>query len=84
MEGKENGDRPPTVFGLKVALGQTIPGTNNIGDAALQRGIIWPTLEVRVHTLTMHCCVGTGGSGGSMNRGPEFLGPPSSGATEKF
>jgi len=33
--------------------------------------------------------VGTGGSGGSMNRGPrapgpQDLGPPSSGATEKF
>ena len=27
--------------------------------------------------------VGTGGSGGSMNRAPELLGPPSSGATEK-
>jgi len=28
--------------------------------------------------------VGIGGSGGSMNRGPELLGPPSSGATEKI
>jgi len=28
--------------------------------------------------------VGTGVSGGSMNRGPELLGPPSSGASEKF
>ena len=28
--------------------------------------------------------VGTGGSGGSMNRGPELLEPPSSGATEKL
>ena len=28
--------------------------------------------------------VGTGGSGGSMNRGPRAPGPPSSGATEKF
>jgi len=27
---------------------------------------------------------GTGGSGGSMNRGPELLGPPSGGATETF
>jgi len=27
---------------------------------------------------------GSGGSGGSMNRGPELLGPPSSGATENF
>ena len=28
--------------------------------------------------------VGTGGSGGSMNRVPELLGPPSSGTTEIF
>ena len=28
--------------------------------------------------------VGTGGSGGSMNRGPRAPGPPSSGATEIF
>ena len=28
--------------------------------------------------------VGTGGSGGSMNRGPGLLGPPSSRATENF
>jgi len=27
---------------------------------------------------------GTGGSGGSMNRGPELLGTPSSGATENI
>jgi len=28
--------------------------------------------------------VGTGGSGGSMDRGPRALGAPSSGTTEKF
>ena len=35
-------------------------------------------------SMRPHSGVGTGGSGGSMNRGPELLGPPSSGATETF
>ena len=34
--------------------------------------------------LAMHSGIGTGDSGGSMNRGPQLLGPPSSLATEKF
>jgi len=36
-------------------------------------------------TSTYNCSVvGTGGSGGSMNRDPELLGLPSSGVTEIF
>ena len=53
-----------------------------------------PDLFLRPLVMTiivpMASGVGTGGSGGSMNRdprapgAPEYLGPPSSGATEKF
>ena len=37
-----------------------------------------------LHSAAIASGVGTGGSGGSMNRDPELLGPPSSGATEFF
>jgi len=44
------------------------------------------SVENRTFSYTMNLIsgVGTGGSGGSMNRGPRAPGPPSSGATENF
>jgi len=57
---------------------------NDSPDGAARNGYMI-FLSNQLYLLSaVHSGVGTGGSGGSMNRDPRAPGAPSSGATEKF